>query len=182
MLGKKSHVDMGKISCQHGIFFKMPCGKKKSHVDMGFLSKRHVGKKSHVDMRFSRAHVNMRFFSQHGVLKKSHVNMEHLFLMACICCRSPCAGDTLGNPDVCPIAPKFACPGDSGVLGKPDVCSSATLACPCDGGALGEPDVSLTPFFFGVIALITIRPLRKTCPVARASIPGCCSPSCAMRP
>ena len=69
------------ISCQHGIFFKMPCGKKKSHVDMGFLSKRHVGKKSHVDMRFSRAHVNMRFFSQHGVLKKSHVNMEHLFLM-----------------------------------------------------------------------------------------------------
>jgi len=46
---------------------------------MGFFSKRHVGKKSHVDMRFS--HVNMRFFSQHGVLKKSHVNIEHLFLM-----------------------------------------------------------------------------------------------------
>jgi hypothetical protein len=61
MLGKKSHVDMGKY-----------------HVDMGFFTKRH-GKKSHVDMRFS--HVNMRFFSQHGVLKKSHVNMEHLFLM-----------------------------------------------------------------------------------------------------
>ena len=28
------------------------------------FSKRHVGKKSHVDMRFF--HVNMRFFSQHG--------------------------------------------------------------------------------------------------------------------
>ena len=38
-----------------------------------------VGKKSHVDIRFS--HVNMGFFSQHGILKKSHVNMEHLFLM-----------------------------------------------------------------------------------------------------
>ena len=38
-----------------------------------------LGKKSHVDMRFS--HVNMGIFSQHGILKKSHVNMEHLFLM-----------------------------------------------------------------------------------------------------
>jgi hypothetical protein len=46
---------------------------------MGFFSKCYVGKKSHVDMRFS--HVNMGFFSQHGILKKSHVNMEHLFLM-----------------------------------------------------------------------------------------------------
>ena len=63
MLGKKSHVDMGK-----------------SHVDMRFFSKRHVGKKSHVDMRFF--HVNMRFFPNMHVEKKSHVNMEHLFLMA----------------------------------------------------------------------------------------------------
>ena len=113
------------------------------------------------------------------------------------CCNTR-AGDMLGNPDVCPIAPKFACPGDggaipdvclplapkfacpgdSGELGKPDVSSSASLACPCDGGALGEPDVGLPPFFFGVIALITIRPLRKTSPGAFAS----CSPSCAMIP
>jgi hypothetical protein len=76
---------------------------------------------------------------------------------ACICCRSPRADDTLGNPDDCPLAPKFACPGDSGALGKPD---------------------SLSPLFFGVIALITIRPLRKTCPVASAILP----PSCAMIP
>jgi hypothetical protein len=78
---------------------------------------------------------------------------------ACICCRSPRAGDTLGNPDVCP---KFACPGDS--------------------GAMGKPDVSPSPLFVGVIALITIRPLRNTCPAASASLPGCCSPSCAMIP
>ena len=39
----------------------------------------HVGKKSHVDMRFF--HVNMQFFLNMHVEKKSHVNMEHLFLM-----------------------------------------------------------------------------------------------------
>ena len=33
-----------------------------------------VGKKSHVDIRFS--HVNMGFFSQHGILEKSHVDMR----------------------------------------------------------------------------------------------------------
>ena len=60
---------------------KLQVDMKFLHVkaNMGFFSEHDVGKKSHVDMRFS--HVNMGFFSQHRVGKKSHVNMEHLFLM-----------------------------------------------------------------------------------------------------
>jgi hypothetical protein len=92
-----------------------------------------------------------------------------------------CPGESQGHLDVCPTSPKFACPGDSGAmgepdvrsksacpcdcvaLGKPDVRSPATkLACPCDGGAMGEPDVSLPSFFFldGDVAN-TARPLRR---------------------
>jgi hypothetical protein len=87
----------------------------KSHVDMGFFSK-HVGKKSHVDMRFS--HVNMRFFPQHGVLKKSHVNMEHLFLMnwsteTCFLCPAGKSSAVVGANTTCALCGAGAYSGDS---------------------------------------------------------------------